>query len=243
MKKINRLFCIIIISLFLFHKNVSAQETGESSNVSYTNLVSGFTNPNGVAGVVGGTVGVIEPVSRKVDGSYYIFDNWNNDAVIELKTGKSLSLKGNININTKSGAIESKISEDKIYSFELENIKSVTINNNKYLIEHSLDLNRKTLFEVIGNSNDKILIRTYKSSYKEGDPNPLKGQLNDKIITSKVYYIKDKSSLKKIKLNKSILNEEFGNGDSSLKKYMKSQKLTFKNDKDFKLLFNHINSI
>ena len=47
--------------------------------------------------------------------------------------------------------------------------------------------------------------------------------------------------MKKIKLKKSIINEEFGNESSSLKKYMKSERLSFKEDKDFKTLFNHIN--
>lgn len=215
---------------------INGQEGG-GGGTDYNALTSLSNNNNAM-----GSARSVLSNPPKVLGSNYVFENWNNDAVVTLDTGRNFSLKQNFNINAAQGTFESKSSETTVFSFDLNNIKSVTINNDRYTVARSPEENKLTVFQELGSYGNKSLLKGFRTELILGHPDPLRGQVNDKIVIRDRYYFNNEGTIKKIKLKKSTILDLFGDDSKSLKKFIKTAKLNFKEDGDFKRLFAYLNS-
>lgn len=228
---------IFILTTFsLFGQQGSVTET----NFNALSSISNAGAPNTI-GTASGSSSMFSSSPTSVDGSYYVFESWKNDAVIELDNGNEYTLKQNFNINAYKGTFESKISEESVFLFELENIKRVTINYKPYVIKYSKDENKLALYEDLGTYNGKTLLKDFKAELIQRGSDPYKGNLNDQIVINSNYYISQNDDIKKIKLKKSTVIKLFEKESNAVKTFMKEEKLSFKEDNDMRKLFRFLN--
>ena len=64
------------------------------------------------------------PPNKVILGSYYLFDEWNNNGIIETISGDRFLVK-KINLNMSRNAFEAKNENDSIFSFNFNNIKQI----------------------------------------------------------------------------------------------------------------------
>ncbi|WP_405251158.1 hypothetical protein [Dokdonia sp. Asnod3-C12] len=219
---------------------------GQQSSVTETNFnaLSSISNagaPNTI-GTASGSSSMFSSSPTNVEGSYYVFENWENNAVIELNNGKKYVLEQNFNINAYKGSFESKISEESVYIFELGDIKKVNINYNPYVVKYFKKENKFVLFQELGNYNGKTLLKDFKAELIQRGSDPYRGNLNDQIVINSNYYISQNDEIIKIKLKKSSIINQFDNESNAVKTFMKDEKLSFKEDNDLRKLFRFLNN-
>ncbi|TVZ52694.1 hypothetical protein [Dokdonia sp. Hel_I_53] len=227
---------LLLLPLLLSVNTLSAQEGG-GGGTDYNALTSLQNNNNAM-----GSGRSILSTPPDVLGSNYVFENWNNDAVIVLDTGRKFSLKQNFNINAAQGSFESKTSETSVFSFDLSNIEHVIINEDRYVVGLDPEENRLKVYRDLGSYNGKKILKGFRTERVLGHPDPLRGQVNDEIKIRDTYYLSNEGALEKIKLKKSTIIDLFDTDSKSLKKYIKKERLNFKDDAHFTKLFLYLNN-
>lgn len=169
-----------------------------------------------------------------VKGSPYLFDDFKNSGVLELVTGEKYNIK-NININLDKVQFVSEQGKDSIFIFR--NVKKVIIQYKEY---SQIENNIYQLLEVGNNI-----------SFLKKEEKVIKRQVQDKLTPEIVkwkliedYYLKVDGGLILINLRK---KDFFNYLDKSklteLKKYIKSEKLSVKKEKDLIKILHYYNSI
>jgi len=139
----------------------------------------------------------------------------------------------NININIDLNTIQTKISNDSIFDYDLNNIEKVTINNKVY--KNIYSEKGKRIYEVIFESDEFSILKGFETKIIEGTPNPMQNRASDAIVRNKSYFLKTGVNIIAFRLTKKkILN--LLNKDSvkiaKLEQYMKSENLSYNKDKD-----------
>ncbi|PIV18600.1 MAG: hypothetical protein COS42_01775 [Flavobacteriales bacterium CG03_land_8_20_14_0_80_35_15] len=179
----------------------------------------------------GGPVSFYNP-KRNLKGTNYLFDDWENFGVIKSKDNKDFLVR-NININIDLNTIQTKISNDSIFDYDLNNIEKVTINNKVY--KNIYSEKGKRIYEVIFESDEFSILKGFETKIIEGTPNPMQNRASDAIVRNKSYFLKTGVNIIAFRLTKKkILN--LLNKDSvkiaKLEQYMKSENLSYNKDKD-----------
>lgn len=193
------------------------------------------------AGYSGGN-GIIFNPPRGIEGSVYLFDNWRNSGIIETSENKRYKVNG-VNFNTKSNTIEARINGDSIFTFDYTNIDRVIINNRSFKNAYSPVLGGYRVFEVIAETEDFSIYKDYILDIKEGNPNPMLAQKNDKYIVRDNYYMKKGKSFKKIKLKKSNVLKLAGKKAGELEAFAKKNRLSFKSEQDLQKLATYYSTL
>jgi hypothetical protein len=58
--------------------------------------------------------------TTRIEGSIYLYDKWTNYAIVETKDRKRFSIN-NVNLNLRRNRIISKIGQDSLFIFNMEN--------------------------------------------------------------------------------------------------------------------------
>lgn len=224
-----RALIIIITSFMLFSSfNVQAQALTNANNILVS--ISAFTGDG--LGTFSGNSSLIFNPPRPVDGTVYIFSDWNNSAVIESTSGQSYLLKDNINFNAKNNVFQSKIGKDSIFTHDFSGISKVVIKNKVFKSVYSPIHGEHKVFQTIVENDDFVIYKDYYIDIKQGNPNPLLAQLNDKYLMRDSYYIKKGKSFKRFKMRKSDFMKLAGDKSDDLQAFVKKNKLNFKKDED-----------
>ena len=127
MKNLFITLSILIVSTTTLFSQVNTVDSGGSQAMeNYAQLATG----NGSA--YGSSMMFYNP-KRQIDGTFYLFENWNNTATIHTISNDKFLVK-RINLNLDRNSFEAKINQsDSIFSFTFNNIKKVVINNNTYI--------------------------------------------------------------------------------------------------------------
>ncbi len=193
------------------------------------------------AGFSGGN-GVIYNPPRGIEGSVYVFDNWRNSAIIETSEDKRYKVRS-VNFNAKTNAVEARINGDSVFTFDYTNIDRIVINNRSFKNEYSPVEGGYRVFEVIAETDDFAIYKDYVLDIKEGNPNPMLVQTNDKYIMRDNYYMKKGRSFKKIKLRKSSVLRLAGNKADELEAFAKENRLSFKKEADLQKLARYYETL
>lgn len=193
------------------------------------------------AGFSGGQ-GVIYNPPRGVEGSVYVFDNWRNNAIIETTENKRFQVR-NVNFNAKTNAIEARINGDSVFTFDYTNIDRIVINNRSFKNEYSPVEGGYRVFEVVAETDDFAIYKDYVLDIKEGNPNPMLVQTNDKYIMRDNYYMKKGRSFKKIKLKKSSVLKLAGKKADELEAFAKKNRLSFKKEEDLQKIARYYTTL
>ena len=230
MKKVISIVVILISALSL------AQETRVNAN--NTTLVSIASQGTGYRG---GTGVVYNPPSN-IEGSVYLYDTWRNKVIIE--TDKQNFVLKNINFNAKRNSFESKIQDsDSIFSFDFANINRLIVNNQPFKKIYSPIDGGYKIYEVIAEAGDYAIYKDYYIEIKEGNPNPMLAQINDKYVMRDSYYVKKGKSFKRIKLKKSAILKSIGSKGKDLEKYASANNLSFKKESELEKIIAHYGTL
>ena len=213
--------------LFLFACNfaVFAQyDVNTAGNVPSTNSGLWVVNSNNT--------------DNKIEGSPYLFENWNTKGIITSIDDKTTSIQ-NLNYDIIIDAIVLKMSADSLFIFENKNIKEVKINNKTF--KRFYDSNTSSYFQVLAVGQDLRILKKYELTIREGVFNQLTQQKStpDKYIINESYHSMKENRIQEFKLNKKSLCELFGENSSKIKKFISTEKMDIKNEENLQLILNY----
>ena len=179
--KFNKLYTTLTLVLYI--TSLSAQD----ELINNTEMVSVFKSAHASSNAsFGNSVFLVNP-KRLIDGSVYLFDEWNNRGIIYTTGHEKLALN-NINLNIKRNAFESKVGNDSLFSFSFNNIEKFVINGRVFKNYYWDNDNR--VYEEIIKKNDFEILKGFNIKYVEGSSNPMLNRKNDKYIRSETYYVR-----------------------------------------------------
>lgn len=229
---------ILLVSFFFAIGHIYAQAVDANNNV--LNALATY----GPDGANIGASSIVRNPPRPIEGTVYLFDNWNNKTSIYTTTReKPYELNSNINFNTKLNAFESKIDSKTIFTFNFTNIDKIVVNNRVFKNIYSPVDGGYRIFEVIAESKDFEIYKDYSIDIREGNPNPLLARTNDKYIMRDSYYVKKGKSFKTLKLKKSDILKAAGSKSSIVEQYAKDNNLNFKDERDVQRIVNYYMSL
>ena len=176
---------------------------------------------------------------KAVVGSVHLFKNWKNYAVIITNDKQKFSLS-NINFNIERNTFESKIGQDSLFTFSFNNIDKFVVNNK--IFKNFYFKNNNRVFEIIYESDEFSILKSYRVQLIEGSTNPMVNRKNSKLVQKSSYYIKNGANIKPFKLSKKkVLG--LANGDQEklqkMEKYAKSNKLSYKKADDVQRILTY----
>ncbi|WP_374398592.1 hypothetical protein [Flavobacterium sp.] len=221
----------IFLSFLLFSFiNLFSQNNKSSSNPDYNTSFTGNTSKNGMW-----IPGRVE--DKSIVGSQYLFNSWNGMYSIVNKIGEKFNLL-NLNYNIHTKTLESKVSNDSVFQFDLDKIDYIIASKKKYKI-----LNNEMFLELL--CNDKIdFYKSFKVIVQEATNNPL----TQTELTPRRYVVKNEYKvfynkvLVDIGLNKKSIFNLFADKKNLISKYVKENKLSYSNEEDVVKILNYISN-
>jgi hypothetical protein len=181
-------------------------------------------------------------IDIKIEGSLYLFPSWNGMYKVVTKNGDTHQLF-NLNYNLKSLKLESVVSKDSIFQYDLLNLDYIVNNNKTYKAISEGGLNG-LFFEVF--NGDKV--KLYKKFYivvQEGVINPLTQVMmsESKYVQKTSYYFWNKGEYIETKLSKSNVLKILGDKKDVIKEFASKNNLSYSSDEDLKIVLNHYSSL
>lgn len=235
MKNIFTLSLVCLLTLGFTY----AQNTGEISGVVNNSANAMLTAGNGMKSSYGASAYFVNS-ARAVDGTVYLFENWNNSGIIYTDTNEKFSLK-NINLNIERNSFESKVGQDSLFSFNFNNVEKFEINGRTFKNFYWNDDNR--VYEIIYESKDYSIIKGFKIVEVTGSANPMLNRTRDRMVRKKFYYLKNEKGINSFVLKKKKILKLVSNNDSAkaaeIQQYAKTNKLSFKKEEDVRKILNY----
>ncbi|MGZ0014997.1 hypothetical protein [Yeosuana sp. AK3] len=187
----------------------------------------------------GGNIGTIDFSINKdndVEGSSYLFKDWDNSARIYSNNQQIIDLN-NINLDLRIVKFASKISEDSIFVFD--DIYKVKIN------ERIFSNIKNNFYEVLYTDKDNFIF--LKKHILKVEPE--RHKITNTVIgpgryeIESKYYIYKNNELNKLVLNKKYILEMLAAKNSLISKYQKDYKLSYSKEEDVIKIFQYYNSL
>lgn len=173
-----------------------------------------------------------------IDGTVYLYDDWNHSVVVHTSDNKKLLIK-NVNLNLMQNSFEAKIAEDSIFSFNFNNIEKFVLNNKEYKNFYYDDDNR--VYELIYNSENLSVLKGFKINLIEASANPMNNRPRDRYVQASNYYLRKDGKIKPFTLKKNKILKIFEDPKKviKIKEYVESNKLSYSNEYDVKLILKY----
>lgn len=174
-----------------------------------------------------------------VEGSQYLFNSWENNAIIFADDKKYII--SNMNFNMDRQQFVSKFS-DSVYVYNLETLNKIAINGRTFKNIYNASEGKDNIYEVLYTNSDFSIIKENYISIKEASPNPQLNRPNRKIIKKTNYFVYDDETLTKFKLKKSDLLDLFDDEEKlKLENYASLKRLSYKNPDDVDKMLRLLN--
>ena len=221
---------ILLIIAVVFTANAFAQATIGGSGAS-VNLASqenlrtmGFAFKQGDA-------------LRNTEGSYYLFDNWENNCTVVMSDQQKLRIK-NINLNLERHTFEAKIKGDSLFTFNFNNIDRFVINGRTFKNFYWNDDNQ--VYEVIYESEEFQLLKGYRVLFVPASHDPMVKRPFDKYTRKETYFLRRENEIAPFKLKKSKVLKLFEKNEvDQIEAYASQQDLSFNDEEDVQKLFQY----
>ena len=225
MKKLNLLLLFISLATF-----------GQDND---TNMWSGFDNDK-----PGGFTGVFYNRVTPTEGTIYLFDNWEQNAVVHrILEDKFLVRRVNFNLNKMS--FDAKITESEdVLSFSFDGIDKIEINNRVF--KNILYKKSNRIFEMFYSDDNIKFMKGFQIKLIKASKDPMVNRPNDKYVKSESYYLINKGVITKIKLKKKVIYKtlELNKEDiSNIEVFIKSTSISLKKEQDIIKLLTYLNNI
>lgn len=185
-----------------------------------------------------GSIGTIDATlnsNSEVAGSPFLFENWENTAVLYIpNSGKVLT--NNINFNIEKSEFTSIISETSVFIFE--NLDKVEVNDKVFV-----KLKNK-YYQSLVTSNDGMLLKEYTVKIE-----PKRHIITSTVIgpgkyeKGSVYFYYKNGMLNKLPLRKKTIIKVLISEKTAIINYVKEHKLSYSNEKDVIKIFNFYKSL
>lgn len=223
----------LVLSSFMF-----AQENSAGYNLS---MGTKKDSTMGATNFVGSWI-PIKIEGKIIEGSLYLFPNTRGSFMVATKNGDIHQLF-NLNYNIQTDKLESFISNDSIFQFDLSKLDYIVNNNNKYKVIFEGGL--EGLFLEVFNS-DKV--KLYKKSYisaKEGIVNPMtNSMIRESMYVEKFhYYFFKEDEYLETRLTKRNVLKVLSDKKSMIKVFVSSNKLSYSSEVDLKRILDYYISI
>ena len=188
------------------------------------------------------SVGIYFNKPKNIVGDIYVFKGWNNRSKIVI--GDQVYKLSNINLNIKTDKFEAKVGKDSMFVFNTSNINHIFINNRKFKSFYFLKEDKNKNFEIIYDGKVIKILKGYEVGIKYNEPDPLMVKKNvDNYFTTVTYYIRKEEGIKQIKLKKKTVLGLLSDKASFVSKFVKENKLSYKNEKDINKIFIFYDSL
>ncbi len=181
---------------------------------------------------------VSKPLDASIQGTPYLFPNWEGNFQITSKEGIQYKLY-NLNYNLSSKKLETVLAKDSVFQYDVSKIDYVKNFNRKYKV-----INTELYQELV--YGEKIsLLKGFYATVIDGVISPLTQQYttpNRYSQKSKYFYLKGEQFLE-IKLKKKDVLNAFGDKAEQIKKYAKDSNLSFGDETDVMTLFRYYNTL
>ncbi len=175
-----------------------------------------------------------------VEGSPYLFDDWKK-GVVKLKNGKTykdVDLKLNVlsdEVLFKDAKGNTLVFVDEVSEFKIGDVLM------RAGYQASEGRTEKSFYQVLSDGGTTLLKRQSKSIVEEKPFNS--ATVQKKILSTESYYLARNNQLVKVKKDKKAILEALGEKSVELEKYIASNKLNLKEERDMSQLLNYYNSL
>ena len=225
MKKINLL--LIFISLATF---------GQDND---PNKWSGFDTDKS-----GGFTGVFYNRVTPTEGTIYLFDNWEQSAIVHRVLDDKFLVK-RVNFNLNKMSFDAKITESEdVLSFSFDGIDKIEIDNKVF--KNILHNKSNRIFQIFYSDDNVKFMKGFDIKLIKASKDPMVNRPNDKYVKSESYYLMNKGVITKIKLKKKAIYKtlELNKGEiSNIDAFIKSTSISLKKEQDIIKLLTYLNSI
>jgi hypothetical protein len=175
-------------------------------------------------------------------GSVYLFPNWIGQYKVMAKNGVTTNLY-NLNYNIKEQTIESSISNDSVFQYDIDKIDYVEFSKNKYKVFEDQEM--KGLYLEIINNNKLKVYKGYSITVVTGSINPMTQEKisEDTYEQNTQYYFYNEGKYEKFKPSKKSILKLLNDKSTEIKEYLSKHSISFSNDQDLKDLFNYYSTI
>jgi hypothetical protein len=189
-----------------------------------------------------GELGVFYNKPKDIVGNIYVFEDWNNKCKIVV--GEDVFKLSNINLNMKTDQFEALVGKDSMFAFNTSNIDLIYINDRKFKSFYVSNIKKNKNFELIYDGEEIKLLKGYEVGIKYNDPDPLMVKKNvDNYFTTETYFIKTGEEFNELKLKEKDMLKIFGDKADLISKFVKENKLSYKDDKDLNRIFIYYDSL
>lgn len=230
MKKL--LVLLTLVSNLTF---AQTQEVNNSEGGDFNTFFAGDYNKGGLW-IPGGVK------NNEIKGSTYLFPNWNGNFTITTTIGQNRKIF-NINYNIKTKKIESFISKDSVFQYDIENFDVISTNNKNYKVINNGQL--RGLYQEIVLSEKLSIYKEIVISVQEAVTNPLTQQdINESTYVKKeVYHFFMNDAFISKKLNKRNVLDFLKDKKVEVKDFASKNNLDFSKEEDVKKIIIYYNTL
>ena len=181
-------------------------------------------------------------LNNYIKGEIHLFPNWNGQYTVVTKKGDSRQLF-NLNYNLQTKALESFISKDSVFQYDIDQFDYVIASNKKYKVLNDSQLNG--LVQEIFNGQKVKLFNEIRLGIEQGVLNPMTQTMisEDKYVKVYNYYLFINNKYTKIKLSKSDILKQLIDKKDTLKEFASKNDLSFSKEEDVNLILKHYDSL
>lgn len=173
--------------------------------------------------------------SNVIEGSRFVFDVFHDNGHVYM--GNQSYKADGLNIDALKKELVLRIDTDSILILDKTRIDSIVIDDHHF---------RKTghnglFFEVLYESPGTVLLKMYDCHIKKGKANVMKGTSgNDSYHMTEEYFVQvNKEEIKPFIMNRRHILDFFGDKQSSIKAFIRENKLKINKEEDVVKLFDH----
>ncbi|MET0760271.1 MAG: hypothetical protein ABWZ56_07615 [Flavobacterium sp.] len=176
---------------------------------------------------------------KYIKGSVYLFPSWNDQYSLITKNGDSRKLV-NLNYNIETKKLESLITVDSVFQYDLYQFDYVVQADKKYKVISNSQFNG-LFFEVY--NGDKIkLFRDVNIIVEKGIFNPLtQKKQEDKYGRIYSYYLLTNGNYEKVKLRRNVILKNVHDKKYLVKKFVSKNNLSYTSEADVSKILNYYN--
>jgi len=225
------------LHLFFLLFSLSIFSQDQINNGLMANNTTNYINNGGAVWIKTG------PKSYTIEGSYLLFDNWQQGVVLLKGREKGLNIE-RLQYNVKTSEVLMKGINGDLISLDKSKINKVFIAEREFKV--ILKDQNYVFYEVIASlGKDNLLLKENVVKVLEDSHVPgISSDKHKRIITSEKYYKYSSENIVNIKLkSKDVMSFFDTNKVDLLNEYKEKNKLSLRREEDIKVLFNYYTSI
>ncbi len=181
-------------------------------------------------------------LNNYIKGEIHLFPNWNGQFTVITKKGDSRQLF-NLNYNLKTKTLESFISKDSVFQYDLDQFDYVITSNKKYKVVNEAQL-KGLVLEIFDGQKVKLYNEIH-IEVEKGVLNPMTQTMisEDKFVQVFTYYLFLNGNQIKIKLSKSDILKQLIDKKDALKEFASKNDLSFSKEEDVNKILKYYDSL